>query len=293
MKVMTKAPAKINLFLHIIGLRPDGFHEIESVFVPLELHDIVTVEVSPIPGVIIECPGFPEIENKSNLVYKALSRILDLSKNSGPPGFKSTILKKIPICAGLGGGSSDAAAALLAANRLLSRPVEKQSLLEIALDIGSDVPFFLGSGPAWVRGRGEIIEPVLDLPKLPLVLIKPTAGMSTKQAYSMWDEHSHFNNIKGLTYTHHSASKPAFNGNVAQVANLLCNDLEVATARCFDSVALSIGKLLDAGAMAAAMSGSGPTVFGLFASAAEAQEVGVRLSRGTDSWIVVTRSLNH
>jgi 4-diphosphocytidyl-2-C-methyl-D-erythritol kinase len=180
------APAKINLSLRILEKRPDGFHELESLMAPIGLAD--TIELSHGKGheITLTCND-PELSTGSdNLCVKAAEAFrvatgLDY-------GIAITLLKRIPHGAGLGGGSSDAAAVLKGLNELFDEPLVNEELHQIAASLGSDIPFFLGSGPAWCRGRGEILEEALALPKRNLLLIKPPFPVPTAWAYKKYAE---------------------------------------------------------------------------------------------------------
>lgn len=176
------APAKINLGLRILGVRSDGFHQIRSLFCPVSLYDRVEVGITEAgKGVTLELSGIPSPEGKDNIVWKAASRFIDAV--GGGIGVKLRLHKEIPSPGGLGGGSSDAAAVLLALAELTGNP---EPLPGLALELGSDVPFFLGSGPALVEGRGEILTPA-DLPGFHAVLVDSGEAVSTPWAYRLWD----------------------------------------------------------------------------------------------------------
>jgi len=151
------APAKINLYLEVLGSRPDGYHELDSVLLPLDLADRLVIETAPSRGIAVECPARSDLDGEANLVHRALTAFAD-TLGAGAPGFHVVLEKRVPVAAGLGGGSSDAAAALKAASTLTGSPLGWEAMLELASDIGADLPFFMGSGPAWIRGKGEILE---------------------------------------------------------------------------------------------------------------------------------------
>ncbi|XHR30695.1 MAG: 4-(cytidine 5'-diphospho)-2-C-methyl-D-erythritol kinase [Chthoniobacteraceae bacterium] len=179
-----KAPAKINLSLAIKGKRPDGFHEIESLMVPLTLADTLSLEKAP--GLTFTCsdPSLPC--DDSNLVFRAARRFFETLHTA--PSIRIHLEKAIPHGAGLGGGSSDAANTLLALNELFAAPLAPETIHALAAELGSDVPFFLAGGAAFCRGRGEIVEPVAFSQKIPLLLIKPAFGVPTPWAYSRWKD---------------------------------------------------------------------------------------------------------
>ncbi len=185
--IITQAPAKVNLRLQISGLRPDGYHEVETLMVPLELSDEIRVVVSKRKGIQLECSGLSQgvPDDRSNLVYRAAEVFLNAAKPGD--GIKIRLEKRIPNQSGLGGGSSDAASTLLAMNQLFENPLDRDQLHELAAGIGSDVPFFLYQSSAICRGRGEQVEPVpLDKGGFELLLVKPPFGVSTSWAYSQY-----------------------------------------------------------------------------------------------------------
>jgi 4-diphosphocytidyl-2-C-methyl-D-erythritol kinase len=177
------APAKINLFFKILRRREDGFHEIETLIAPISLGDELTIE--PIESGLeffVDDPSLPAGEE--NLVVRAARAFFD--ELGEEARVRITLRKKIPHGAGLGGGSSDAASTLLGLNKLCGEPLTQASLTTLAAGIGSDVPFFLGRGVACCRGRGEIVEPIGELPTLSLLLLKPEFGVPTGWAYEAW-----------------------------------------------------------------------------------------------------------
>lgn len=175
------APAKINLHLEILGRRPDGFHALETVFQTLELADILEVGVEPGEGVRLACSDPTIPADASNLVWKAAVAV-----QARRPGLGRVVIaldKRIPHGAGLGGGSSDAASTLLALNRLLEEPLTGAELAEIALVLGSDVPFFLVGGTAHATGRGEELTALPPLPRTPVTVLMPAAMLPTPTVF--------------------------------------------------------------------------------------------------------------
>lgn len=183
--MQVRAPAKINLNLRVLGKnQATGFHDIETWMVPLTLGDELLVETSPAPGIQLSCSSAELPEDEGNLAWRAADLFLRTTKSPG--GVRLELHKHIPHGAGLGGGSSDAAAVLMALNELHNNPLEQQALLSLAAELGSDVPFFILSQPAVARGRGEVLEPK-PLPRpLDLLLLKPPFGIETAWAYRQW-----------------------------------------------------------------------------------------------------------
>jgi 4-diphosphocytidyl-2-C-methyl-D-erythritol kinase len=185
MRKKIRAPAKINLHLSVGEKRPDGFHSIESVFVPVSLYDTIDFQFSPRFEFSVMITGMDGIPPEKNLMYKAAC----LFHEKTGLGFSLTlgIEKNIPQGAGLGGGSSNAAAILNTLNEVSGTPLPHSALLDMAAQIGSDVPFFIEGKPAWVTGRGEILTPFALKKDLFLVLVKPDFDSGTAEAYRLLD----------------------------------------------------------------------------------------------------------
>ena len=180
------APAKINLSLRILGKRPDGFHELETLMAPIGLADTIEVSHGTSHEITLTCND-PELPTDSNNLCVKAAEAFRIATGLDH-GIAITLLKRIPHGAGLGGGSSDAAAVLKGLNELFDEPLVNEELHQIAASLGSDIPFFLTSGPAWCRGRGEILEEVSALPKRNLLLIKPPFPVPTAWAYKKYAE---------------------------------------------------------------------------------------------------------
>jgi 4-diphosphocytidyl-2-C-methyl-D-erythritol kinase len=256
----TLAPAKVNLVLRVGPPRPDGYHELLSLMVPLDLADGVDVSISARPGpVTCKVPGRPELDGPGNLAARAAEGFR--ARFGVDRGISIRIAKRIPVTAGLGGGSSDAAAVL----RILARAFrirDAAALAEVGLSVGSDVPFFLGPGPAWARGRGERLTPA-RVPPLDLVLVyppDPALAIRAGEAYAWLDR------ARG------DAAPPLPRRAGAWRPRLLANDLEEPCLAHRPALRSALGWLVGRGARAAIMSGSGPTVFGLFTHREEALE---------------------
>ncbi len=282
LKLVARAHAKVNLDLRVLGTRTDGFHELRTVFQTIELHDTLTVVQCRGPFALnCRTPGIPLDE--SNLVWRAAAALWKALGNDGAPrDAVITIQKVIPMLAGLGGGSADAAAALSALARLWGgAPVTL--LREVAASIGADVAFFLSGGTALGLGRGEEIYPLVDLPPHWIVIARPPFGVSTGEAYSWYDE----DRTAGLKEPREIQILPVpWPTRAAQ----MINDLEPPVVRRHPEIATLKTALRDAGAVAAAMSGSGSAVFGLFRTRAPAERCIRPLSRG-GTRAVLTRTL--
>ncbi len=177
------APAKINLYLHILGRRPDGFHELETLMAPISLGDTLDLDLIP-EGIEFTCSDPTLSDAKDNLATKAARLFLEEFKLA--TGVRIHLEKAVPVGAGLGGGSSDAAAVLLALRKLTNTPCDDAKLAELASRLGSDIPFFIYSQPAICKGRGEIIEPFSLKENLQGLLVHPGFGVSTPWAYKTY-----------------------------------------------------------------------------------------------------------
>lgn len=288
--VESKACAKVNLAFGIVGRRPDGYHDIASVMHRIELADGIRIErrdIHPGSAADIRVCVFPKVvpDGMDNIAYRAAEAFFESTGESGAVSID--IEKKIPVAAGLGGGSANAAAVLAGMNRLWGRPLVEEELLCVARSIGADVPFCLlchGDSPkAWAAlagGIGDRLVPLPPLPGIPVVLAKPAASLSAGEIYGMWD--SRMGQAGGEDRAGSSRrKKPAtkvqalaewmqsqdrFSLEIAQAAPFMSNELESLAAEiCPDLLGVKAA-LLELGAGAALMSGSGPTVFGLFQS---------------------------
>lgn len=295
------APGKINLGLRLVGRREDGYHELESLFLPLELADAVVIDVQPGRRGILELTvegGHASVPaGEENLAWKAASSFLRASGLEA--NLRLRLRKTIPVGAGLGGGSSDAAAVLRGLSRL--HPGRVPDLRALALELGADVPFFLDPRPARVGGIGERIEPVEGLPALPVVLLAPRMALSTAAVYAAWD-------ASGAALTPRSAASTmpwllplrrlrgdpgriAIDISVEEWAEALRNDLEPAAVLLCPPVAGLSRRMREVGSVAVGMSGSGPTVFGVFGSGPEAEEAERVLSAGGCERVIRTRTI--
>jgi 4-diphosphocytidyl-2-C-methyl-D-erythritol kinase len=177
------APAKINLYLHILGRRSDGFHELETLMTPISLGDTLEIDLIP-SGIEFSCSDPTLSDAQDNLATRAAKLFLDEFKLT--TGIRIHLEKRVPVGAGLGGGSSDAAAVLLALRELTANPCTDSKLAELAGKLGSDIPFFIYGKPAICRGRGEIIEPIQIQESLQGLLVHPGFGVSTPWAYKTY-----------------------------------------------------------------------------------------------------------
>jgi 4-diphosphocytidyl-2-C-methyl-D-erythritol kinase len=280
--VVALAHAKVNLDLRVLGTRPDGFHELRTVFQSIELHDTITCIARKGPFAIrSRTPGVP-LDNR-NLAWRAAQALWTLLGRDGELRDVSVhIQKRIPIQSGLGGGSADAGAALFALARLWNARPTLPQLREIATPLGADVSFCLSGGTALGLGRGDEIYPLVDLPRHWIVLVFPVFGVSTGEAYAWYDEER----SGGFREGEFQVLPVPWPSRAARMVN----DLEGPIARRHPEIAQMKASLREAGALAAAMSGSGSAVFGLFRSRAAAAAALPTLSRS--GWrAVLTRTL--
>jgi 4-diphosphocytidyl-2-C-methyl-D-erythritol kinase len=263
-RVAIAAPAKLNLALLVGPVRPDGFHEIASLMVPVSLADLVMVEKTPGAGLDVACNVAPGGDNLAAKMVRELEQRLDRSFE-----VRVTIEKRVPAGAGLGGGSSDAAATLFALERLYGLELSTRVRYEAAAAVGSDVPFFLWPGPQLAMGRGQALKDV-ELPALRLVVAMPDLGLSTAAVYRWHDADAEVTLKEFVPRARLLSGGIQGATTVKDVAALVANDLEPSVVARKPQVGELIGRLRGAGALAAAMTGSGAACFGIFASEAAA-----------------------
>lgn len=275
--VTVNANAKINLTLDILGKRPDGYHEVAMVMQEIMLHDTLTLEKydSGIElSIELEGQEGELAANETNLCWKAADL---LQRRYAAGGVKIHLVKRIPMAAGLAGGSADAAAVLKGINRLYELGLSEKTLCELGAELGSDIPFCIMGGTMLATGRGEMLERLPALPVTDVVLAKPAIGVSTAWAYQSYDA--------GYTGQHpdNEAMLQAIEaGDNRRAAALLCNVLESVTETKHEIISAYKKLMLENGAWASMMSGSGPTVFGLVGDEAAAEKMAAALS-GYDS----------
>jgi 4-diphosphocytidyl-2-C-methyl-D-erythritol kinase len=254
------APAKINLFLRILNRRDDGFHEIETFITPISLCDVLEIDNKG-KGISFRCDDPSVPEGEENLVVRAAKAFFAATKQE--PSVSIELKKKIPHGAGLGGGSSDAAATLLALNELFDTKLPREALARLASSIGSDVPFFIFESAALCRGRGELVNPEKLRDRLSILLLKPEFGVLTAWAYSRWQDSRE---IPGVDY-----APQEFRGH------RFSNDLERAVFEKFVFLAeLKTWLRRQPEVGAALLSGSGSTVFAVMRPNAEANVLAER-----------------
>ena len=283
-----RAFAKINLSLRVLGARADGYHELRTIFQSIALHDTLTIRATRGPlRLTCDDPQCPS--DDTNLIWRAAERLWRAAGRRGAArDIAVDVEKRIPLKGGLGGGSSDAAATLRALGRLWG--IDERVVRGAATELGADVPYFFEGGTVLGLERGDLLFPLIDWPAAWVVLVLPEFGVSTKEAFEWWDlDASSFDTLRVV-------ERPVRRGNTDPLVlslskDELVNDLEVPVTGRHPGVARAVRALKKAGASHAAMSGSGSTVFGLFARRTDAARAAAALasrSRRT----VVTRTLN-
>jgi len=267
MSVTERAPAKVNLVLRVGPLRADGMHELSSLFASVELEDRVELHPATQEEDEVVCPGV----DGENLASKALSLFRDAAPDAELGPVRVEIDKAIPVAAGLGGGSADAAAVLRGANRLAGHPLSGQDLHALAVRLGSDVPSQLRPGHAIVTGGGELVEPVALQP-IDLVLVPQERGLATGEVYGELDRLRATGALAPPAALDPEPLRELACHTGLQLATALENDLEAAALSLRPELAKGLAALERLGALAARVTGSGPTVFGVFASAREAED---------------------
>lgn len=252
MKILS--PAKINLFLHVRGKRPDGYHELFSLMCCITLFDEILLRIDTGNSIQLACshPGVPS--DATNLAYRA-ARLFQ-EKLGSSRGIDIRLTKNIPVAAGLGGGSGNAASVLLALNTVCGNPFSRARLMEMGLALGADVPFFIFQKPAIATGIGDILDHFRGELPYHFLLLYPEISVSTAEIYQ---------NLN-LTLTKDEKKPTSTHLKLTRFdpAHHLTNDLETVTANKYPEIGMLKEKLLANGAIGALMSGSGPTVFGLF-----------------------------
>ena len=271
--VTIKSYAKINWTLDVLHRRADGYHELRTIFQTVSLHD--RLRVTETRGAIeVACADARVPADETNLAYKAASVLRDATGKAS--GARIEIEKRIPVAGGLGGGSSNAAATLLALARVWRIDLSEPELLKIAALIGSDVPFFLTGGTALGLGRGEEVYPLEEIVRANLLLVNSGIAVETAAAYEKLSRLTTTRSLRIIPFALHAAK------GIHELPLAASNDLESVVLAAHPEIAEVKRKLLEAGARHAVMSGSGGTVFGVFDNL-EASERG-RLLLGRDGW---------
>jgi len=281
-RISLHAPAKINLRLDILGERPDGYHEVRTWIYPISLADELHIEKINTAQITISSTHPELTTGEENLAHRATALFLKERALSG--GAQIEIIKRIPLAAGLGGGSSDAAAVLKGMNVLWGERIPSEGLMALGAQLGADVPFFIFGKGALMGGKGERQIKMLPPLKLWMLLINPGSPLSTKQVYQQgkW----------GLTKKGEDTRISMPSQDLEKMGKFLHNDLEGPALEFMPIIDILKGRLLEAGAQGVLMTGSGPTVFGLFGEEAEARRAAgnLKMEEGWLSFIAHTLS---
>lgn len=257
-QIRVEAPAKVNLGLDVVRRKPDGYHEVDMIMQTIGLHDTVTMERTEEPGIRLTTDHAELPVDEGNLAYRAAQLFLKSAGIDGD-GVSIHIEKRIPVAAGLAGGSTDAAAVLTGMNELFSAGLSGEKLEELGLSLGADVPYCIRKGTARARGIGEQLTELPSVPRIPCLIAKPEESVSTKAVYqglSLSDATVH-PDIDAL-------EEAVRSGELERIAPLMGNLLETVTIPMLPVIDRIKALMIQQGAVISLMSGSGPTVFGLF-----------------------------
>ncbi len=274
------SPAKINLCLHVLGRREDGYHELAMAMQRVDLCDQVQIRLSDEPGVRVSCAGVGLAPGEENIAARAARLILNNANLE--LGVEIAIDKQIPVAAGLGGGSSNAASVLCGLAELLDLGLGKERLMALGAQLGADVPFFIHAVPAWATGIGTSLQSLPELPEVAYLLVNPKIAVSTAWVYQSLE----------LTRGGELANLPRFSVvSRDDLCAALYNDLERVTLPRYPVIGEIKQQLLESGALGSLMSGSGATVFGVFRDFAVAEHAGRLLAEKYDWFVCPARPI--
>jgi len=266
--IILKGRAKINLTLDVVGKRENGYHDLEMIMQTVNLYDTIYIRKTKVPGVRLKSNYSWLPTNEKNIAYRAAELFFEETGIHG--GVAIEITKRIPVAAGLAGGSTDAAATLVGLNRIYETNYSKEKLMEMGLKLGADVPFCIARGTMLAEGIGEVLTPLEPMPSTYVVLVKPPFSASTATVYKSLD----INNIKKHPDTQ-KVIQALKDHDVKEIAKNMANVLEEVTIPMHPEIDQIKQGFIKCGAMGTMMSGSGTTVFGLF----ENEEVAKKASR--------------
>jgi 4-diphosphocytidyl-2-C-methyl-D-erythritol kinase len=278
-KLQLKAPAKVNYRLDVLGKRADGYHELRMIMQRVDLCDDIEIALSERPGIRVACGRAGVPDGPGNIAWRAADALLQLFGRE--IGIDIFITKKIPVAAGLGGGSSDAATVLMGVNELLELGLSDERLMEIGVKLGADVPFFIFKKPALAEGIGDQLSALDKVPELWIVLVNPGIHVSTAWVYQ---------NLQ-LTTKEDAAIVSRSYSDLDEVCAVLSNDLEPVTFGRFPAVRELKEQMITSGARASLMSGSGSTVFGLFADESSARRAADEIAKSRGWFSVAVRTI--
>ncbi len=271
-RIELKALAKINLGLDVLGRRENGYHDVRMVMQSVYLYDDVIIVQKETPGIVLETNLHFLPTNENNIAYKAAEMLME--EFQIPGGVKIILDKHIPVAAGMAGGSSNAAAVLFGMNRLFQLGLSQQELMDRGVKLGADVPYCIMRGTVLAEGIGEKLTVLPSVPSCTVLIAKPSISVSTKVVYEALDskEIGAHPDIDGLI-------RGLEHGSLIEVASCMGNVLEDVTIPMYPVIERIKTEMKKAGALGAMMSGSGPTVFGLFESRAQAKKAQERIRR--------------
>lgn len=278
MMISLNAHAKINLSLNVLGKREDGYHTLQMIMQTIQLHDTISIHQIP-EGVEISCEAPYVPNNSSNIAYKAAEAMLNCFGIKS--GIRIEIQKRIPVAAGLAGGSTDAAAVIKGINELLKLGIEQKELMKLGKTIGADVPYCIMGGTALAEGIGEELTPLPNLGGISVLLVKPRIGVSTVWVYKNLD-------LAKISERPDTGSLITAIGtrDIKTLSSEMKNVLESVTIEKYPVIEKIKKELLRLGAAGSMMSGSGPTVFGIFEDAEKAKYAYDKLKNGKDECIL-------
>lgn len=266
--IILKGRAKINLTLDVVGKRENGYHDLEMIMQTVNLYDTIYIRKTKVPGIRLKANYSWLPTNEKNIAYRAAQLFFEESGIDG--GIAIEITKRIPVAAGLAGGSTDAAATLVGLNKLYETHYSREKLMEMGLKLGADVPFCIARGTMLAEGIGEELTPLTPMPQTYVVLVKPPISVSTAVVY----KNLNINQIKKHPETKVVIEALA-EGNVQKIADHMSNVLEEVTIGMHSEIEDIKKDFMKHGAMGTMMSGSGSTVFGLF----ETREAAIRAAK--------------
>ena len=269
------SPAKLNLYLRVLNKRADGYHNIITRMQKIDLTDTLEFREKG-SRVVLKCPGFPQLENNENIIYRAVKSLQEATGINA--ALEITLHKLIPTAAGLGGGSSNAATTLMTLNKMFALKLSQEKLMAMGARLGADVPFFIYGDQAWASGIGDRLEEAEKLPPLWCVLVNTGVEISTREVYRGLN--------LGLTNPVINYNIPQFS-TVTEIGESLHNDLEKVSFGLFPKLKAIKKKMMEVGALGALMSGSGPTIYGLFNREDTAQQA-VEVFGKNHGWFVRT-----
>ena len=284
-KIKLRAMAKINLGLDVVKRREDGYHEVRMIMQTIKMYDKITIRKRDDNEIKVKTNLYYLPTDENNLVYKAAKLILE--KYEVGQGVEITLEKLIPVAAGMAGGSSDAAAVLYGINKIFKLRATKNELMELGVKIGADVPYCIMRGTALAEGIGEKLTPLKAVPKTTILIAKPSFGVSTKFVYEnlVLDENTPHPDIDGIIDSINE-------GDIYSLSDRIGNVLETVTAKEYPQIEEIKNIMKQNGALNALMSGSGPTVFGIFDNKEDANRCKQLLKGKLVKQVFVTETFN-